>query len=466
MAQSNNLTKFKRGLVLFQNDLRIEDHLPLLNAAQHCERLLCVHILPGRSKWLQHSGLDNLGDHRQHFIQDALRHLDGQLRQFHQRLYLFTAHTPSNGNQENTSQAFASTLTDIIKRHHIDAVFYSDHPGYEERQALALSKAQVKDVAFHCFDNLTLFSRDSVKKPSFYKSYSQFKQLALKRIPTAPKGAPNHLPAPFPVDTDSTGLIIQNPVFQISELPDVGRRHLNQYMGLFFAKGHDHFATPLRRYKDTRNALDDATASSRLSTYLAQGTLSVREVAEQLFQHELQFGQNDSTRWLYFELLWREFFYHYGYHFNQLMFRFSGISGRRPLTSFYPQAFQAWLWGQTTEPLVNASMNQLRETGYISNRARQIAASYLVNEAKLDWRYGAHTFQHYLTDYDVAINWGNWQYIAGVGIDPRGGRHFNIKKQTQEFDPDGRYISRWRGEVAHSPQPFHTDAADWPVERP
>jgi deoxyribodipyrimidine photo-lyase len=107
-------------------------------------------------------------------------------------------------------------------------------------------------------------------------------------------------------------------------------------------------------------------------------------------------------------------------------------------------------------------MKQLKATGYLSNRGRQIAASCLVNELETDWRYGAAWFEHQLCDYDVASNWGNWQYIAGVGVDPRGGRHFNLQKQTETYDPTGSYVARW------SPGPVlqtldTRDAADWPI---
>ena len=88
-------------------------------------------------------------------------------------------------------------------------------------------------------------------------------------------------------------------------------------------------------------------------------------------------------------------------------------------------------------------MHELAHTGFIGNRARQIAASYLVHELRIDWRWGAAYFESQLIDYDVASNYGNWAYIAGVGTDPRGGRHFNITHQQQQHDPDGAYVQAW-----------------------
>jgi deoxyribodipyrimidine photo-lyase len=107
-------------------------------------------------------------------------------------------------------------------------------------------------------------------------------------------------------------------------------------------------------------------------------------------------------------------------------------------------------------------MRELNATGFISNRGRQIAASCLVNELDIDWRYGAAWFQQQLIDHDVASNWGNWQYIAGVGADPRGGRHFNLVRQAEQFDPDGEYVSRWAPDAASCALDSR-DAADWPV---
>ncbi|MFM7275741.1 MAG: FAD-binding domain-containing protein, partial [Gammaproteobacteria bacterium] len=97
-----------------------------------------------------------------------------------------------------------------------------------------------------------------------------------------------------------------------------------------------------------------------------------------------------------------------------------------------------------------------------SNRGRQIAASCLVNEMNVDWRFGAAFFEKHLIDHDVASNYGNWQYIAGVGCDPRGGRHFDLAKQAALHDPDGRFTQVWDG--ARPPQAEHVvDAADWPI---
>jgi len=201
-----------------------------------------------------------------------------------------------------------------------------------------------------------------------------------------------------------------------------------------------------QHYKETRNALDGWANSTKFSPYLAIGNLSPRQIWHALLQYEHRFGANESTYWIKFELLWREYFQWLSLKVGNKLYRFSGLRETPPATSFNAELYQRWCSGTTPYPLVNALMHQLNATGYMSNRGRQIVASCLVNELQLDWRYGAAYFQQQLVDFDVASNWGNWQYIAGVGVDPRGGRHFNLDKQTALFDPNGEFIQKWQGQ--------------------
>ena len=219
----------------------------------------------------------------------------------------------------------------------------------------------------------------------------------------------------------------------------------------------------ITEYKLTRNCLDGLDGSSTLSPWLANGNLSVREVAHTIFDFEQQRVANESTYWLFFELLWREFFHWRAHLDGQSMFRLSGATGKPRRSSFEPRAFARWCAGDTNYPIVNALMRQLVATGWMSNRGRQITASCLINELDGDWRFGAAFFEKHLIDYDVGSNYGNWQYIAGVGSDPRGGRHFNLEKQTADHDPEGLFIEKWGGNRPAQPD-YITDAADWPID--
>ena len=188
----------------------------------------------------------------------------------------------------------------------------------------------------------------------------------------------------------------------------------------------------------------------------------MRTLLSRLKDYEKKVVANDSTYWIYFELLWREYFQWYAHRYGRQLYRFNGITDKSSHRCYYPERYQRWCHGNTPYPLVNALMNQLNATGYMSNRGRQIAASCFIYDLQLDWRFGAAYFEQQLIDYDVASNWGNWQYIAGVGADPRGGRHFNVEKQTRQYDPQGEFIEKWQGDTG-SQALDSVDADDWPI---
>ncbi|MDO9239775.1 MAG: FAD-binding domain-containing protein, partial [Methylicorpusculum sp.] len=131
--------------------------------------------------------------------------------------------------------------------------------------------------------------------------------------------------------------------------------------------------------------------------------------------------------------------------YDTRMYHRRGVRDVNPLLSFYSEYYTAWINCRTGCAIVDAAMKQLKNTGWLSNRSRQIVASFLVNEYQVDWRFGAAWFEQQLIDYDAASNWGNWQYLAGVGTDPRGKRTFNMTKQAQTYDPDNAFVSRWMG---------------------
>ena len=106
-------------------------------------------------------------------------------------------------------------------------------------------------------------------------------------------------------------------------------------------------------------------------------------------------------------------------------------------------SFELWKNGKTNDSFVNANMNELLKTGYMSNRGRQNVASYLVHDLGVDWRLGASWFEHLLLDYDVASNTGNWIYIAGVGNDPRANRKFDTIRQAKRYDGKNTYQNLW-----------------------
>ncbi|MGI9215500.1 MAG: FAD-binding domain-containing protein, partial [Hydrogenophaga sp.] len=166
-------------------------------------------------------------------------------------------------------------------------------------------------------------------------------------------------------------------------------------------------------------------------------------VVADLKAFEAERGTSDGSYWLWFELLWREHFRWMLRRPGAALFRPQGLLPSAPRAAHEAEAFARWCEGRTGLDLVDAAMRELRHTGYLSNRLRQIVASALIHEGQSDWRAGAAWFEHCLIDFDVHSNQGNWAYIAGVGTDPRGGRRFNLDKQVRDHDPEGVYRRGW-----------------------
>lgn len=208
----------------------------------------------------------------------------------------------------------------------------------------------------------------------------------------------------------------------------------------------------LATYKETRNGLLGADYSSKLSPWLANGSISPREVYDEIWRFEDEVTKNESTYWLVFELLWRDYFRFVAMRHGRRLFWKAGLKPREhwkgdvgpgASDNRAQRAFEAWKSGQTRDAFVNANMRELAATGFMSNRGRQNVASYLVHDLGVDWQWGAAHFEHHLIDYDPASNWANWAYIAGVGNDPRPNRKFNTRSQAERYDPDGAYTKTW-----------------------
>ena len=436
-----------KTLYWLTKDLRIDDNAALIAAAK-ADSLLCVYCIEPRwfSQYRYHTA--SMGAHRWQFIRQCLSDLRVALATYGQEI-LFVVGEPDR------------CLAELVERHAIDRLVCSFLPGTDESAALTGLATRRPQLIIDTQDTYTLFDRNSSPFPKGkVVSYSKFRALAERTDTLLPVAAPASLP-PLPAGIsftelrkaeipDLSGYSPLEPFFEGGET--AAKRHLKSYFG----------STHASSYKKTRNELDGWDTSSKLSPWLNSGSLSTRRALSHLRSYEQATRANDSTYWLYIELLWREYFQWIAVQIGHKLFSLRGISSCGGFKCFYPERFEKWCQGTTPYPLVNACMKQLKSTGYLSNRGRQIAASCLVNELEMDWRYGAAWFEHQLCDYDVASNWGNWQYIAGVGVDPRGGRHFNLQKQTETYDPAGSYVARW------SPEPVlqtldTRDAADWPI---
>lgn len=201
----------------------------------------------------------------------------------------------------------------------------------------------------------------------------------------------------------------------------------------------------VREYKETRNGLLNFNDSTKFSPWLSVGALSPRYIMHELLKFESQIEKNESTYWVFFELLWRDYFKYFSKKYGAQIFQIEGLS-KTPtegLSSKQDQElFNQWCLGLTDEPFVNANMSELNRTGWMSNRGRQNVASFLIHDLNLPWTWGASYFESQLIDYDPDVNWGNWLYLSGRGSDPRA-RKFNLKRQADMYDPLGEYQRKW-----------------------
>lgn len=438
MADMNTL------IYWFRNDLRLHDNPAFSRAAAHADTLLPVYCLGsasaihnGESRW----GVMQPSMHRQRVLLDTLIDLDAQLRALGS--FLTVVNGPPADILPKLSRALGACAI------HCETIAAT----HEQSELDNLQETGVQVVSSW---QSTLFEPDALpfKVQNLPAVYTEFRH-ALSRakvVPVAPLPAPSRLP---PLPKTAHGYATEYLVNLLAKLcansPEP--RASLPYWQADFAGGERaglahlarYFAGELpRQYKATRNGLTGIDFSSKLSGWLASGALSVRQVAQAISLYEHRMGPNEGTEWLLLELLWRDYFRWLHLQYGAKLFRYRGLRDKVPPVHHDPALFTCWCLGRTQEPLINAAMHELLATGYLSNRLRQVVASYLIHELHGDWRAGAAWFEAQLVDYDVYNNQGNWLYIAGMGTDPRGGRRFNVAKQALDHDPDQSYQKLWQ----------------------
>jgi deoxyribodipyrimidine photo-lyase len=438
------LIKQRRVLYWFTRDLRIHDN-QALHAIKSADRLLCIYVVDPR--WFQQKlwQQPSISKHRWQFTLECIQGLKQNLARYDQELIVLYGDT-------------TELISNLINNYGFSDLVLTQSSGSYERHILKAIRRKCSEAAVIEYEQYTIFNELELpfKVSQLPQTYSRFRKSIENQGVPDPLPAPKFLPIMPKID-----------MLEAEKIPDwlpVNTTSLRFTGGEREAFGHlfEYFSSDApRRYKTVRNELSGWTNSSKISPWLSSGCLSPRQVIKKLLEYEQENGSNDSSRWLYVELLWREYFQWWHFLKGDQLFSFQGSKKSPPLTSFYPERFSKWCEGETPFKIVNACMKELKNTGYLSNRGRQIAASCLVNELSVDWRYGAAWFEYCLIDFDLAVNWGNWQYIAGVGVDPRGGRHFDLEKQSRLYDPDGLYQKRWGAET--DPNLDSRDAADWPI---
>ncbi len=440
------------SIVWYRNDLRVRDHEPLLRAAE-AGPLVAVYCLDPRAFSRSPFGLSRIAPQRARFLVESLAALREQLRALGADLLV------RRGAPEEILPALAAEIG-------ARALYFHHEAGTEEcavEDALAQTSLELS-----IFDGATLLHPDDLpfEMRNLPDLFTRFRTWVEKKSvqPCDVLPAPERLSTPTIEPGDLPSLE------EFGCAPPTHDPRATMHFAGGSAQGHArlrHYvwdADRLRTYKETRNGMLGPDDSSRLSPWLALGCLSPREVFAEVQRYERERVRNDSTYWMFFELLWRDYFHFVSAKYGAKLFRVGGLRDlrlpwRRPDRNAAAQRdFEAWCDGRTGYPLVDANMRELRATGFMSNRGRQNVASFLTKNLGIDWRFGAAWFEAQLIDYDVASNYGNWCYTAGVGNDARVFRFFNIYKQAEDYDPHGNYVRHWlpelrslRGARAHRP---------------
>jgi deoxyribodipyrimidine photo-lyase len=426
----------KTAVVWFKTDLRLYDNEALVKAIAQGEKVIPVYCFDDSEFKTTRYGFKRTGNYRAQFLLESLKDLDTNLRKIGSGLVIL------KGKPE-------VEIPKIVVEYKALKVFAKREVSYEEKETENL----VQTALFKLRCELETFSSSTLY-------HAEDLPFAIKDIPDVFTNfrKKTELDAAVRVVFDSPTEIIspEIPEMKLPTLQDLGlefskidARAAIQFKGGETAAikrlNHYFFETKnLSVYKETRNGMVGENYSSKFSAWLAMGCISPRTIYKEIKKYENENGANDSTYWLIFELLWRDFFRFMFKKYQTKFFLYEGIKGDKENSqSLNTKLFSQWENGATPSDFINANMTELKLTGFMSNRGRQNVASYFCNELNMDWRVGAAYFESQLIDYDVCSNWGNWAYLAGVGNDPRKHRYFNIEKQANDYDKDRAFRNLW-----------------------
>lgn len=426
----------KTAIVWFKTDLRLHDNETLVKAISKSEAIVPVYCFDERQFHTTSFGFQKTGSFRAQFLLESVSDLDKNLRELGSGLLIV------KGNPE-------VEIPKIAQQFKAYKVFAKREVAHEEKQTESMVQAELFKLRceFETFSTSTLYHAEDLPFAlkdipevftSFRKKVEQ--DAAIRNVFEKPISinSPEIPEITKPILSDLGLKKIQKDPRAVLNFKGGETQGLQRIQHYFFE------TKSIAAYKETRNGMVGADYSSKFSPWLALGCLSPREIYFELKKYESQFKANESTYWLVFELLWRDYFRFMMKKHHSNFFQLSGIQKKEiQVNKTDGKALQNWINGTTGIDFIDANMTELRLTGFMSNRGRQNVASYLCNDLKLDWRYGAAYFEQQLIDYDVCSNWGNWAYLAGVGNDPRGNRYFNIEKQAQEYDKKREYRKLW-----------------------
>ncbi len=437
----------KKAIVWFRNDLRLRDNVVLHEALKRYDQVIPVYCFDNRQFQCSTLGIPETGYFRASFLIECVASLRKEFRS------LGTDLVVRYGKPEVAVSNLATELE-------VQAVFASKEVGNEEVAVeIVLERRLLKNnIALELFWQSTLFHVEDIPWPikNVPDVFAQFRKEAEKTTPLR-----QSVDAPVSMNPIGSQQVLLGEIPSMAYLGFSDQQTRDARSVLYFEGGEtagmkrlhqylwetDHIAT----YKETRNGMVGEAYSSKLSAWLSRGCISPRVVYEEIKKYEKARTENQSTYWLFIELLWRDFFRFTAKKHGDKLFLKGGIQEKDVDLNDDHAKFERWKEAKTGIPFVDANMREINATGFMSNRGRQNVASFLINDLKVNWTWGAYYFESMLIDYDVASNWGNWNYLAGVGNDPRENRYFNIISQACRYDPQGAYVRQWIPELADIP---------------
>ena len=423
------------SLVWFRNNLRVTDNISLSKSIKNSDRVIgYINIDPGYFKTTSY-GFKKTEKFRAKFLLESILDLKKNLEKLNISLIV-------------KNESLKSSLDSIISKYQIDNIYIQKEWTRDElieEECVPKNIKLIKD-----FDQF-MYSPSDVSEvyENIPRGFSNFRKKCEKLLDIK-----EIIPAPKSLDTNN--LIEEN--YIIPSLPDLGFENfqVHEDSAFKFSGGesngikriNEYFfkSKNLSKYKLTRNGLLGKNYSSKLSSWLSNGCISAKYVCSQIKIYESEVEKNDSTYWLFFELIWRDFFKYVSMQHRNKFFSSNGIYGNDKEWSTDLNLLNRWIKGETDDPFINANMNELSQTGFMSNRGRQNVANYLTKELRIDWRIGAEYFESLLIDYDVHSNYGNWLYNAGIGNDSMPFRKFNPKLQSERYDPNKKFEQTWLNE--------------------
>jgi deoxyribodipyrimidine photo-lyase len=427
--------KTSRALVWFRRDLRNFDHAALHHALREATEVHCAFVFDREIL----DALPTRADRRVEFIHDSVVELDAALRAMGGSLIV--RHAPARA----AIPALAAELG--------AGAVYANHdyePAACDRDAAIARALAARRIALRTFKDQVIFERDELLTQSGtpFGVFTPYRNAWLRTL--APRHLESHAVEPHADALAPPGAAASGGVPALEALgfrrTDLRARGVRTGMNGGAALFAD-FRGRIDRYRDARD-FPAAKGPSYLSVHLRFGTVSIRELAAFAHQRSLEPDGEGAAAWLS-ELIWRDFYAQILWHHPRVAAH--AFKPEYDALEFPndPEKFAAWRDGRTGYPIVDAAMRQIDATGYMHNRLRMIAASFLVKDLLVDWRRGERYFADALLDYDLASNNGGWQWAASTGCDAQPYyRIFNPVTQSERFDPKGRFIRRYVPELA------------------